>query len=95
MRKPFTGNFEGVVIDGIHKGMKCYRRKYARGFVEVYLKSSAIITLALENGDIIFEGKVEELDSKLLKDFYIKDVDGLGSLDDIIIMLTKEAEYYE
>lgn len=95
MKKSFCGHFDGIVIDGIHKGKKCYRRKYARGFVEVYLKQSAMITLVLENGNIIFEGLVEELDSKLLTDFYIKDVCGLGSLDDIIITITKEAEFYE
>lgn len=93
--RTFCGHFEGIVIDGIHKGMKYYRRKYARGFVEVYLKQSAMITLVLENGNIIFEGKVEELNTALLKDFYIKSVDGLGSLDDLFITITKEAEFYE
>lgn len=95
MEKAFCGHFDGIVIDGIHKGKKCYRRKYARGFMEVYLKQSAKITLALENGDIIFEGRVEEYDERQLKDFYVKEIYGLGSLDDIIIVITKESEFYE
>ena len=75
--------------------VKTYHRKNAREFIETYLKQSAKITLALENGDIIFEGRVEEYDERQLKDFYVKEIYGLGSLDDIIIVITKESEFYE
>ena len=93
--KRYYGEYTGTVIDGIHKGMKCYRRKSTRMFIEVFLKQSAKITLALDNGDIIFEGENSELNTRLLKDLYVLEIYGLGSLGDIIIILTYESDFYE
>ena len=63
-------------------------RMSLRGFIFAYLKQKAIVTLAMENGDIIFEGAIKKLDMNTVSGMYVKEICGLGSLSDIIITLT-------
>ena len=63
-------------------------RMLVKGFIYAYLKQKAIVTLAKENGDIIYEGSIKNLDMNIISGMYVKEICGLGSLSDIIITLT-------
>ena len=56
-----------------------------RGFMNDYLTDFARITLAYENGDILYEGDVLSCCQSLTKGLYIKSISGLGDNDDLII----------
>lgn len=65
-------------------------RLYAMTFIECCFKPSAQITLVLDNGNIIYEGIAENIKPEMVTGLYVKSINGIGSLNDIVITLTAE-----
>jgi hypothetical protein len=59
-------------------------------FLLDYLSEKAIITIANDKGDILYEGYLGEMPIKLVRNTAVSSVEGLGSLNDIIITVIAE-----
>lgn len=57
-------------------------------FVNGYLKGKAKVSIAKNDGDIIYEGEVQSLNPTLIKKTNIESISGLGEKDDIVITVS-------
>ena len=76
------------------EGSPIRERPPVKEFIEYYLNTGAQITLALDNGNIIYEGSAWKISpdiSKRLNGLYVNNI-SLGSMNDIFITLTRDKE---
>ena len=54
-------------------------------FLLNYLRETAMVTICNTHGSIIYEGQLGEMPISLVRGSIVNRIDGLGSLNDIII----------
>lgn len=62
-----------------------------RNFFDKYLNVNAIITLADERGNILYEGRCGDAPFHTWRKREVVNIEGLGMLDDIIITIRERA----
>ena len=59
-------------------------------FLYKYVQDKALVTISLENGDILYTGELGEMPHKIIRNTTLVKVNGLGSENDLIIIIRKD-----